>query len=496
MKIERVLLFIPPAFTSKDRMDINPVPPLGLGYLAAVLEQNGLHVKIVDCLMEGWGNRENISKETIRMGLPFDKIEEIIRDYRPDIVGVNSLFTRQRENAHRIFALAKGVNKGVVTIAGGAHPSAMPELVLQDPNVDYAVIGEGEDTFTALINVIEGRGGLTMLDGVGYRQDGQVKIISKTRFIDDLDRIPFPARHLLSMEKYFGLKSSHGDRRKRRFSPIITSRGCPAKCSFCSAYAVWGRAFRSRSPDNIINELKHLKDKYGIEEIMFEDDNLTLDPERAEAIFDGMMKNGLNLEWDTPNGIAAWTLNENLIHKMKKSGCRTLNFAIESGNQHVLNDIIKKPLNLAKIKPLVRYAKKIGLNVGIFLVIGMPNETEEQMWDSFRLAEELGVFTPHISMATPYPGSELYDICKEKKYLRPDFSLDDLYIRSFAISTRECDGRRLKKILADGERYLLAAFIKNNPVVFLKRCIYKLFMDPAYFIRKAVGFLFPKNTEK
>lgn len=496
MKIKKVLLFIPPAVTFKDRIDINPLPPLGLGYLGAVLEENGIEAKIVDCLIEGWDKRVEISKDEIRIGLSFDEIEKIIRTYGPDIVGVNNLFTKQRDNAHKIYEIAKKIDKNIITIAGGAHPTVMPELVLSDPNADYVVLGEGERAIIDLVRLIEGKLDISSLDGIGYKEKGKIKIVPKKRFIEDLDALPFPARHLLNMEKYFGLKSSHGDRRKKRFSPIITSRGCPAQCSFCSAYAVWGRGFRCRSPENIIKEIKHLKAEYGIQEIMFEDDNLTLNPKRAEALFDGMIQERLNLEWDTPNGIAAWTLSENLIDKMKKSGCHTINFAIESGNQHVLDTIIKKPLNLDKVKPLVKYAKKIGLNVGIFLVVGMPNETENQIWDSFRLAEELRIFTPHISIATPYPGSKLYDICKEQKYLRPDFSLDDLYIRSFAISTDELDGKKLKKILSDGEGYLLISFLRNNPVLFLKVSIGKLFKDPVAFVKKIINFIRSKDWTK
>ena len=243
-------------------------------------------------------------------------------------------------------------------------------------------------------------------------------------------------------------------------------------------------------------ELKQLKERYGIQEIMFEDDNLTLNPARAEAIFDSMINEKLDLEWDTPNGVAAWTLTEGLIDKMKRSGCRTINFAIESGNQHVLDMIIKKPLNIEKVKPLVRYAQKIGLNVGIFLVIGTPGETEEQMWESFRMAEELGIYTPHISIATPYPGSELYALCKERNLLRQDFSLNDLYIRGFAISGSEFENTKLRKIFADGQRYLLISFLKKRPLAFISITIRKLFIDPDGFIKKLSAFFLSKDWGK
>ena len=195
-KIEKVLLFVPPAFTFKDRIDINPLPPLGLGYLGAVLENNGIEVKVVDCIVEGWHRRIEVEKNILRIGLPFEKIEEIIRNYGPDIVGVNSLFTVQRKNAGEIYKIAKKVDKNIISIAGGGHPTVMPELVLSDENVDYVVIGEGEDTIIDLIGVIEGEKSISDLDGVGYKENDKIRIIPKTKFIGDLDEIPFPARHL------------------------------------------------------------------------------------------------------------------------------------------------------------------------------------------------------------------------------------------------------------------------------------------------------------
>ncbi|MFC1904259.1 B12-binding domain-containing radical SAM protein [Chloroflexota bacterium] len=487
-KIKKVLLFIPPAFTFKDSLDVNPLPPLGLGYLGAVLENAGIEVKVVDCLMEGWNNRVEVAENIIRVGLPFDQIDEIIRSYGPDIVGVNNLFTKQRENAHKIYELAKRADSSIITIAGGAHPTVMPELVLADKNVDYVVLGEGDDTILDLVNVIEGKSDISSLDGVGYTENGLIRVIPKTKFITDLDRLPFPARHLLNMEKYFGLKASHGTRKKERFSPIVTSRGCPAKCTFCSAHRVWGRKFRQRSPENVIEEMKHLKEKYGIEEIMFEDDNVTLNVGRAEKLFDLMIEEKLNFVWDTPNGVAAFALNEKLLDKIKKSGCYSLNLALESGNQYVLDNIIKKPVKLERAKQLVRYAQHIGLGVKIYLIMGMPGETKEQIWDSFLLAKVLGIFTPFISIATPYPGSELYEVCRKNKYIPDDFSLDDLFIRSFSISTENWTGEEIREIYREGQRFLSISDWKRHPYKLLPIVLRGLFTHPVSFTRNVFNF--------
>ena len=221
MKVEKVLLISPPAFSSKLFEDINPLPPLGLGYIAAMLERGGINVKIVDSLIEGWHQRISVSKDIVGIGLTFQQIEDIIRSYAPDIVGISNLFSRQRKNAHQIAALAKKVDHSIITVMGGAHPTACPQMVMQDLAIDYVILGEGEQTIIDLIAFLQGRKTIEELDGIALRNDGELKIIPRTRFIEDLDLLPFPSRHLLNMEKYFGLKASHGLRKKSDFRPLL-----------------------------------------------------------------------------------------------------------------------------------------------------------------------------------------------------------------------------------------------------------------------------------
>ncbi|HDZ76842.1 MAG TPA: B12-binding domain-containing radical SAM protein, partial [Candidatus Omnitrophica bacterium] len=317
MKIKKALLFVPPALTFKNNLDVNPVPPLGLGYIAAVLQQKGIEVKIFDCLMQGWDRRERIHDNLIKIGSSSEDIRKEISSFGPDLVGINCLFTRQRESAHSIVRIAKELNPSIITVMGGAHPTVLPELVLSDKNVDFVVLGEGEQIITELIEALENGRDLAVIDGIGFRKDGKVCLNKRHNFIENIDEIAFPARELFSMDKYFDLGISHGRRRKRRFSPIVTSRGCPAGCVFCTAHHVWGRKYRVRSVENVISEMRQLKEKFNIEELIFEDDNVTLDIRRAEQLFDSMIREKFNFAWDTPNGVAAFALNEKLIDKMK-----------------------------------------------------------------------------------------------------------------------------------------------------------------------------------
>jgi magnesium-protoporphyrin IX monomethyl ester (oxidative) cyclase len=278
----------------------------------------------------------------------------------------------------------------------------------------------------------------------------------------------------MELERYFGLVASHGMRHKKRFSPIITSRGCPAKCTFCSAYRVWGNRYRLRSVDNVIEEMRLLRDRYGVEELMFEDDNVTANPKRAKELFSRMIDEGFNFIWDTPNGVGVWSMDEEMLDLMKQSGCIKLNFPVESGSQHVLTDIIHKPLNLNKVVRLTTYCRKIGMDYGMFLVIGMPGEKLADMWTSIRFAAYCGCYSPHISVATPYPGTKLFEDCMHNGYFVHEFTLDDLFIRSFIIKTPEWNEHDLRRILLKAYIYLSIRNMMNNPGALLIRIIEKL----------------------
>ena len=472
--IKRVLLITPPAFTFKNMPDINATPPLGLGYLAAMLETRGIEVKIFDSLIEGLSNEERISDEIIRIGASFGQIEDVIRIFSPDIVGVSNLFSRQAKNAEKLYEIAKKVDPRITVIAGGAHPTVVPEIVMKDKNVDYVILGEGEQTLIALVEHLEGKRRIEECDGIAFRDGDTVKIIPKTYFIRDLDAIPFPARHLLNMDKYAGLSDSHGTRKHKIFSPIVTSRGCPAGCTFCTAHQVWGREYRKRSPENVIEEMRELKTRYGVKELMIEDDNVTLDVNRAEKLFDLMISEKLGFEWDTPNGVAAFALNERLIEKMKKAGCYRINIAVESGNKDVLKNIIKKPLDLDKVRSIVKFARKIDLHISIYLIIGMPGETLEQMRESYRFVKNLGIYDAFVSIATPYPGSALYDLCVKKGYIQQENLFDKLYITSCSISTEEWTGEDVRKVFLEGYRLLRFNYYIRHPVALTKAIFRKM----------------------
>ena len=490
MKISKVLLIAPPVYTTKTYFDISPSPPIGLGYLASMLEKMGLEVRIVDCLIRGWNHSEDIDDMFARVGLSDAEIKDIIADFEPDLIGMNCQFTKQHKVYHHMFKLFKEAKRACVTAAGGAHPTVLPEEVLGDPNCDFVLMGEGEESFGELIASITGDSPVDKIDGLGWKRDGKLHINPKEKWIEDLDSIPFPAYHLMELERYFGLEFSHGERHRARFSPIVTSRGCPAKCTFCSAYKVWGRQYRFRSVDNVLAEMRLLKEKHGIEELAFEDDNVTANPKRAKELFSRMTQEGLGFVWDTPNGVGVWSVDEEMIDLMKKSGCIKLNFPAESGSQDVVDRIINKPIKLKRIKELIKHCHKIGLDCGMFLVMGMPGEKLGDIWKSFTFAAESGCYEPVISVATPYPGTKLFEECAKKGLFAKEFELDDLSTRGFMIRTADWDEKDLKRIFVKGDLYLKFRNFVAHPGRSIKNTVRK-FGDPASafsYFKRTIGY--------
>lgn len=492
-RIRKVLLIQPPAFSNNLRGDMNPNAPLGIAYIAAVLEREGYQVRILDAFIEGWEIETRISPERILVGMPYEAIKEVIKSENPDVVGITSMFTSQRKNVHRVAEVAKEVDRDIVVVVGGAHPTSATESVLNDHNIDIAVLGEGDNVIVPLLQCIENDGDLVMVDGIGYRSvDGAAIIQEKTKQIEDLDALPYPARHLLPMEKYFAAGIRHGGySRGKRAASMITSRGCQYRCNFCTAFKVFTRRPRMRSIENVLGEIDELVNHYGVDELFFEDDQLIAKQRRTGDLFDAMAEK-YKLAWDTPNGVSPWLLDAEIVGKMKKAGCYRINLAIESGNQWVLENIINKPVKLAKIPGLVRVIEKQGIEVGTFLVVGNIGrggiETIEQIKDSFRFCRKARIF-PHVSLLTAYPGSEVLDIAMEKGYLVPGFDWDNLVIQKFQIQTPEWTPEQLVALVEKEKNKTRWWLLLMSPLSSLSLLWGHFVRDPVITIKKMVIFV-------
>ena len=213
------------------------------------------------------------------------------------------------KTAYEVASIVKSIDKDIITVLSGLHPSARPVDSLMHPNIDFVVIGEAEYTMLELVGVLEQRTteGLKKIRGIGYIKNGETVITPPRPAIQDLDSLPFPARHLLPMEEYFAAVKEiplSGEIRKP-WTMMITSRGCPYNCIFCSIHIVMGRKWRGRSPENVVDEIEQVVHTYHIKQIDFLDDNMTLNKKRMENICDLIVKRGLDIEWYTPNGVRA-----------------------------------------------------------------------------------------------------------------------------------------------------------------------------------------------
>ncbi len=444
-KINKILLMTPRYTLYKN--DIRrAVTPMGLASIAAFLEKEGYEVKIIDVAIEGYHNLKEHG-EFVTYGLSDEEIKKNIKEFNPDVVGVSCIFSTQYENAKAILKLTKELNKNIITLIGGSHPTYDIENVIQLDYVDYIIMGEGEIPTLKLLNALNVDEDISKIGGLAYRINSQNFINDALEYVGDVNTLPVPARHLLNMEKYFEINIPQNPYPEgKRVIQIITSRGCPARCVFCTTTNFWGNRYRGRTSENVLREIKELKEKYNIDEIQFTDDNLTLNKERAIKIVKGLQE--MNIKWCVPQGIAVWALDEELLEEMKKSGCYQLTFAIESGNQYVLSNLIKKPLDLNRVKPLVLKAKQLGIKVHAFNICGIPGETIEQMYETYNFVKDCGFDTASFFLATPLVGSELLKICREEGYLRKGITTNDQLYKIGNINTPEFKAEEVQKLVA------------------------------------------------
>lgn len=428
--------------------------PLGLCYIAAVLRERGHKVKILDCLAEDYSHRE-INGNKTTYGLSDEKIIKRVKEFNPDVVGCSALFTIQIENVKKMCTLIKRINSNIVTVIGGMHATIKPRELLSNKNIDFIIKGEADYTFAELVDALENNKDYSNIDGIGYKDMNGIHIKKKEKYIEDLDGLPFPARDLLNIKKYFDAGLAHGFLLKdKRNINLITSRGCPGGCIFCTVQLMWGRKFRARSPENVLTEFEQIINDFKVNHIQFEDDNLTFDIDRVKKILQGMIDRKLNLKWNTPNGVSLWRMDAETLYLMKRAGCYYLKVAVESGNQRVLTEVIRKPQRLDRIIPLIKYARKIGLKVGSFFVVGLPGEKKEEMQDSFDFVHKVKLDWAEYSIATPHYGTELRKICEENSYLK-EHTEEDLFARKGLINTPEFTFEWLeKKIMEENKKYI------------------------------------------
>lgn len=422
----RICLINPPRIQPKAWGKPNVFPPIAMASVAAVLEKTQ-DVSIIDSPTEGWNNLLEMDETKYRVGLSNETIAQRLSDWNPNVVIIEIPFSGWSITAFEVASIVKKVNIDITVILFGLHPSSRPEDCLKNSAVDFVVIGEPEVTISELIEALEKKKtDYEEINGLGFKKDGKTVLTSKRSYIENLDALPRPARHLLPMKVYTQAVKQNPLRGEinKPYTIVITSRGCPYNCVFCTHNIVWGKKWRPRSPKNVVDEVEHVIKTYGIKQIDFADDNMTFDVQRMEQICDLIIEKGLRFEWFTPNGIRADTLNEVLLLKMKKSGCKKIRVAPESGVQRVVNKIANKNLDLKKVEEAIVTAKKVGIKVGVFFVMGLIGETKADIEETIRYAyklRSLGAESFVFSIAMPLYGTKFFEQAKAGGYIKEGF---------------------------------------------------------------------------
>lgn len=371
--------------------------PLGIAYIAAVLENAGYNVKIID-------------SPALKLSLK-ETVETIIK-MKPDVVGV----TASTPTFNRAIGLAENLKKvvDVPLVIGGPHSTTLPEETLSFSCFDVAVIGEGEYTMLELIKCLEKGVSLNEVNGIAFKERDKIAKTPPRAYIEDLDSLPFPARHLLPPLKYY-----HPTPSAYRLLPqatMITSRGCPYHCTFCDR-SVFGTKYRARSPKNVVDEVEELVYKYGAKEVRFWDDTFNINRKRVIEICKEMRRRRLDVSWTCL--CRANLVDEEMLREMVRAGCWQIEYGIETGNEELLRKI-GKGITLQQIKSAVEKTRAAGIKVRGFFMLGLPGETEQTLRQTISFAKSLKLDTAVFHITIPFPGTDLYLTAVANGELRSD----------------------------------------------------------------------------
>ncbi len=380
----RVLLLSTP-----HPLEESPLPPLSLSYLAGVLAQEGIEVKILDFLVTHYHPR---------------KLRQELEDYRPRLVGATCV-TLNYPIARRMLKVCKAFDPHIFTAIGGPHVTfASEETLLQSPWIDAIVIGEGERTMVELVRAVAGDKDIQQVPGIAFADSGRVVKSSPRPLIADLDQLPLPARESLPMARYRALGTP---------CTMITSRGCPYSCIFCSGHQMFGPRVRFRSPGLVVDEIEKLQCDFGLDKINIVDDTFTLNHNHTRAVCEEMLRRNLKLKWSVFARVDR--ISEDLVQLMNRAGCEWVLFGVESADEQILKTI-EKGVTPDQVRRGVKIAAEAGINVFNSFILGLPGESRETARKSLAFGDELyqkygAKYGFH--MLSPLPGTEIYERAEE-----------------------------------------------------------------------------------
>lgn len=418
----KVTFLNPPQTNSKYKFLGVVAPSLGIGYMSAVLEQNNIDVDVLDASS---------------LELTYDEIGEEILKRNPDIVSISALTPTigvALDSADKI----KQVKPNTIIVLGGYHPTFEFQSVLEEESVDVVVRGEGEYTLLELVQTIENNGDLKKVQGLAFHDkiDNSLIVTPDRPIIENLDELPFPAFHLFPMEKYRILNIT------TNVATIITTRGCPMQCSFCSSAALHGHKLRRRSVENVVDEVEMRLKEQNIDTIAFMDDTFTLNKRFVREYCSEIKRRGLKFWWGCTSRVD--TLDEELLQTMKDAGCITIFMGVESADQQMLEKM-NKNITVTKTENAFKLARKVGIRTIASCVIGMPEDTHKSINQTIDFVKKLNPNYALFSLATPYPGTRFYNETFKKNLIKikdwSKFTLIDP-----VLETIDCSSQELRKI--------------------------------------------------
>ncbi len=457
--------------------------PLGLAYIASFLIERGYNeigiyhtehalnteYKSIVRYAESFHNYKEIISSNAHP--VWDEVRQTMSSFHPDVVGL-SVLTAKVPSAFRIAKICKEVNPRIKVVCGGYHPTIRANEMLSTEQIDFVVRGEGEETLHELLRALQtDNPDYRDIDGLSFKE-GRTIIHNKERvFIKELDIIPLPARERLL---HIGTYSP------AQLNMVMTSRGCPYDCGFCASCTMWKRMVRFRSVENTIDEVRELRNRYFVKNIAFMDDSFTLNHNRVKEFCRAMIENHMDITWSCLTRVNM--ISDEIIALMKKAGCTKVDVGIESGNQRVLN-LIGKDITLEQVRDTVKILRRNKMYWSGFFMFGFPTETEDEAFDTLDFLKELKPDWANMSIFTPYPGTILYNLAKEKGIVSEpvDYTLyshQNPYLRFTDTIPQEKFSSLASYILKEIHRYnssyrslVKRAFTRNyhkNPKLFLR----------------------------
>lgn len=464
----KVLFVNPPQTASKYKFMGVIAPPLGIAYMAGVLQENNIDVEILDASAED---------------MDFKDVEKELLKRKPDLVALTAL-TPTIGRALETAQVVKETLPNSIVVMGGYHPTFNFIETLEDENVDIVIRGEGEYIMLNLVQALENQSSLHDVKGIVFEDKNSKEIVvnPEAPLIQDLDELPFPALNLLPMKKYRLLDMD------THMTTMITTRGCPMQCSFCSSAAMHGKKIRERSVENIVDEIEYLKTNYDIDTIAFMDDTFTLKKRKVMAICDEILKRNIEIMWGCTSRVD--TLDEKLLKKMKEAGCITIFIGVESADQQQLDNMCKNT-TIAKIENAFKIAHKLKIRTIASVALGMPGDTKEIINKTVKFVHKLKPNYAIYSLATPYPGTRFYKEAFEKNLIKiKDWSKYTLITP--ILETIDCSLNDMRKIQAKAfmkfylrPHYIIRQFLQDGP--YLLKTIFGV-------IKTALSKT-PKNTD-